>query len=388
METETHLIFGLNDLQYGINTAQVREIFQLPELTPIADAPGDIIGILNYRGAILPVMHLAKRLGQATPTCQLSDSVVVVEYQGFKVGMVVTQVYDVQAIHPSSIEPEPAYQDRNPIHTAFVAGVAKVKGQLITLLNPETLIRQTNEVALMAWELKLNHLETNPSYSPGSPPLNRVDNGGDAYPDERIFETQPTSTLTNFFDLYCPNVTPRARQIFHQRAVGLRQSQENADSNELIPLAIVGLGKEYFGLVLDRIREFITIRNVMPMPCCPHHIVGNMNLRGEVITLVDIRRALNLSQSEADVTQTTFTQERVAKAIVIEVDDVVAGITVDQVLDVIYLPSSGVASMPAALPKTRQDFFQGVTRYHQKTLSILNLPKILSLGGLIVDQAA
>ncbi|MEO0455378.1 MAG: chemotaxis protein CheW [Cyanobacteria bacterium P01_A01_bin.114] len=378
MDAQTYLIFGLHDLQYGIQTAQVREIFHLPELTPIADAPGDIIGILNYRGTVLPVMHLAKRLGQAIPACQLSDSIVVIEWQGFQVGMVVNQVDDVQTINVMSIDPEPAYRGRNPIHTAFVAGVAKVNDQLITLLNPETLIRQTNEVALMAWELKLNGLEpeTGP---PSGPPSDAVTlNEADVYPDERIFEAQPTLTLTNFFDLYCPDISLKERQIFHQRAVALRQTLSSSEGSELMPLAVVGLGEEYFGLDLDKVREFINIRNIMPIPCCPLHIVGNINLRGEVMTLVDIRKTLNLAESK----------ESAAKAIVIDVDDVIAGVTVDQVVDVIYLPPSEVVSMPTAVPQHCQAFFRGATRYHQKTLSILDLPKILSQGGLIVEQAA
>ena len=373
METQTYLIFGLNNLQYGIQTTQVREIFQLPELTSIADAPGDIIGILNYRGAILPVMHLAKRLGQAMPPCGLSDSVIVVEWQGLQVGMVVHQVYDVQTLNPATIEPKPDYGRNNSIHTAFVAGIAKANDHLITLLNPETLLRQTNEVALMVWEAKLNGLESESGQTKDFPALN-----GAAAASEDLMATQKTPTLTHFFDLYCPEITPAERQIFHQRAVELRQSLASSDISELAPLAVVGLGEEYFGLALEQVREFINIRDVTPIPCCPPHIVGDINLRGEIMTLVDIRQSLNLDQSE----------DRATKAIVIEIDDIVAGVMVDQVLDVMYLPPSDVTSMPTAIPKRYQDFFQGATLYRQKTLSILDLPKILSQGGLIVDQAA
>ena len=372
METQTHLIFGLNDLWYGIQTTQVREIFQLPELTSIADAPGDIIGILNYRGAILPVMHLAKRLGQTTPPCRLSDSVIVVEWQGLQVGMVVHQVYEVQTLNLSAIEPEPAYGRNNPIHTAFVAGVAKVNDHLITLLNPETLLRQTNEVAMMVWETKLNDLE-----SGSSQPRHESSLNGASFED-LSFSTQKTPILIHFFDLYCPDITPAERRIFHQRAVELRHSLESSDISESTPLAVVSLGDEYFGLALEQVREFINIRIVTPIPCCPSHIVGDINLRGEIMTLVDIRQALNLPQPEDGAT----------KAIVIEVDDVVAGVTVDQVLDVMYLPPSDITSMPAALTKRHQDFFRGATLYRQKTLSILDLPKVLFHGGLIVDQAA
>ncbi|MBX2865948.1 MAG: chemotaxis protein CheW [Leptolyngbyaceae cyanobacterium MAG.088] len=360
METQAYLTFELNNLQYGIETTLIREIFQLPELTPIADAPGDIIGILNFRGKILPVMHLAKRLGQEMPPCQLSDSVIVIEWQGLQVGMVVNQVHDVQSFQADSIEAAPTYEFRSHTHTVFVAGIAKLDDHhLITLLNPETLIRQTDDVAMMAWEAKLNDLDR-------------------AHPDERVLEAQEIPVLTNFFSLYCPNSTLEAQQTFRQRADGLKHSLESSDISSLMPLAVIELGDEYFGVELHRVREFINIRQVMSIPCCPSHIMGNMNLRGEVMTLVDIREALNLSLSE----------ENTSKAVVIEVDDIVAGITVDQVLDVVYLPPSEISSMPTAIPTRCQDFFQGAASYYKKTLSILDLSKIFSSGGLIVNQAA
>ena len=355
METQTYLVFDLNGLQYGIEIALVREIFQLPEITPIADAPGDIIGVLNYRGMILPIMHLAKRLGQEMPVCRVSDSLIVVEWQGVQVGMVVHQVHDVQFLPVSTIETTPTYGLRNHVHTAFSAGIAKFDNSLITLLNPEKLIRQTDDVALMAWEAALDDADM-------------------AYPSERILSADDVPALTSFFSLYCPGSTLEDQYVFQQRAANLQQPLETSDIHSLSPLAVIGLGEEYFGVDLHRVREFINIHHVMPIPCCPDHIVGNMNLRGEIMTLVDIRKALNLAQPEGDA----------VKAVVIEIDDVIAGITVDRVLDVVYLAPSDIFSMPAAT----QGQFQGTAHYAQKNLSILDLPKIISQGNLIVNQAA
>ncbi|ESA35671.1 chemotaxis signal transduction protein [Leptolyngbya sp. Heron Island J] len=361
METQAYLTFELNGLHYGLATTQVREVFQLPEVTPIADAPGDIIGILNFRGKILPIMHLAKRLGQDMPGCQLSDSVIVIEWQGLQVGMVVNQVDNVRSFHISSIEAAPSYEFRDHYQAAFAANVAKLDDEIIILLNPEALIRQTDDVAMMTWEAKLN----------------TSDSDDDAYPSERVLEAQEIPVLTNFFSLYCPHSTPEEQQVFRQRAIDVRQSLETSDISSLMPLAVIGLGGEYFGVDLHRVREFINTRHVMSIPCCPSHIVGNMNLRGEVMTLIDIREELNLFQPE-------YVS---SKAVVIEVDDIVAGITVDQVLDVIYLSPSEITAMPTVVSNRCQAFFQGATRYAQNTLSILDLSKLLSQGGLVVNQA-
>ena len=275
METQVYLLFELNDLQYGIEITQVREIFELPELTPIVDAPGDIIGILNFRGTVLPIMHLAKRLGQDCPACQLSDSIVVVDWQGLQVGMVVNKVHDVQSFPSLSIESVPTYELRKHSHTAFVKGIAKANDSLITLLNPETLIRQTDEVTMMTWEARLNSLDDDVA------PISEetVFTDATAYPREQIFEVPSGLSLTSFFSLYCSQATPTEKKVFRQRAMGLKQSLETSDLTSLKALAVIELGKEYFGIELQQVREFINTRQIRPVPCCPTHILGNMNLR-------------------------------------------------------------------------------------------------------------
>lgn len=405
MEPQTYLLFKLNDLPYGIQTANVREIFQLPELTPIADAPGDIIGILNFRGSILPVMHLAKRLGQPMPACHLQDRVIVVDWEGMQVGMVVHQVDDVQSFHPATIEPEPAYGHISPAHTAFVAGVAKSGDRLITLLNSETLIRQTDSVNHMLWGERLNALEQE-SHGLGveADLKSAMFEPQDLTPEMPLNEWAPP-ILTSFFDCYCPDSTSKERELFRHRAEELRHIQSISNTDAFLPLAVMRLGEEYFGLDLDSVKEFIVIRQITPIPCCPPHIIGDINLRGDVVTIVDICKALNLNseskQSRQAQTLESKTLERKAldnkatekesterKAIVIQVEEIIAGILVDQVLDVIYVPPADVASIPTALSRQHQAFFRGVVAYDPKPLTILNLQQLFSQGDLVVDQAA
>ena len=358
METEnqSYLMFRHGDALYGVEAHRVREIFQLPELTLIADAPRDILGSLNWRGKVLPVMHLDLRLGQPMTPCQLSDSIIVLDCQGIQVGMVVHQVLDVQTI--TGQEAAPDYGREQQISTAFVAGLAKMDDELVVLLQPETLIRQADSVAMMIWEAALEQ-----------------DEDADASPEEAWQATVVAAqTGSNFYDRYCGSLTDADRQIFRQRAEELRPRLEEGEQSDRMPLAVIGLGDNYYALDLGTVREFITVPPVTPIPCCPDHIVGNINLRGEVMTLVDIRAVLNTEAATAGV----------AKAIVVEVDDVVAGIPVDSVFDVLYLPRTEIAEVPIATEQ--QDFFHGVATYQDRHLSILNLPNVLAKGRLMVDQ--
>jgi purine-binding chemotaxis protein CheW len=89
MGIKSYLIFSLHDARYAIAAESVTEIFLLPELTPIAEAPSDIVGLLNLHSVYVPVMHLDLRFGHKFDRCHVTDSVIVVESQGLQVGMIV-----------------------------------------------------------------------------------------------------------------------------------------------------------------------------------------------------------------------------------------------------------------------------------------------------------
>ena len=364
MKIKPYLTFNLHDVQYGIEANLVKEIFLLPELIPIAEAPIDIVGILNLREKILPVMHLDLRLGNPMQECRLRDSVIVLEWEGVQIGVIVNTVHEVINIEAELIENEIDYGRIRNINPAFVTGIAKVDESAIVLLNSEALIRQPDAVNTLLEEAE------------------KDSNGNPRDHSELAEESESNETvkmISSFYNLCCPNATPEERAIFRRRADNLRQSNTEAisDFTGQIPLAIIGLNDEYFGLDLEAVREFINIRNFTPIPCCPQHIVGNMNLRGEIVTLVDIRSALSLPLAA---TKTG------SKAVVIEVDDLVAGLPVDEVFDVMYLHPKKINPVPVAVESGSNEYLRGTAPYFEKILSVLDLSKIISDRRLEVNE--
>ena len=145
----------------------------------------------------------------------------------------------------------------------------------------------------------------------------------------------------------------------------------------LTPLAVIGLNGEYFGFELELVREFTDLRKITPIPCTPAHIIGNMNLRGEIITIIDIRNLLNLSANASSTN---------SKAMVIHVDDLIAGVTVDEVFDVMYLQPSEMRPIPAAVHSSNDEYLRGTAPYREKMMSILDMSKIITKGELIVNE--
>lgn len=359
MQTKPYLIFNLHDVQYGIEANLVKEIFLLPELIPITEAPVDIVGILNLREKLIPVMHLDSRLGNPITRCKITDSMIVLNWDNLQIGIIVNTVHEVKEIAPEIIEKEIDYGRSNKINPAFISGIAKIDDSAIALLNPEALIRQPNEVKTLAVEadnLKSELIE-----------------------DEEVPET--ATIISRFYEVCCPEATAEERTIFRRRADNLRQATTEAITEvaQQIPLAVVRLNGEYFGLDLGMIREFINIRKFTPIPCCPQHILGNINLRGEIITLVDLRKFLNLPITSA---------KTIAKAVVIEIEDLVAGLFVDEVLDVMYLPQNKINPIPIAVESNSSEYLIGVAPYLEKMLSLIDLSKIINQKKLEVNEVA
>jgi purine-binding chemotaxis protein CheW len=368
MENQQHLLFQLNQLKFGLNTAHVREIFPLPELQPIADGPRDVIGILNLRGHVLPVMHLALRLGLPLAPCQLTDCVIVMDWQGIQVGMVVHQVDEVTVFEASQVEAEPNYGRDQFINTAFVDGIAKVDQEMITLLNPQTLIRAADEVLMMTWEAELDAQEQAEAIAAQATLADSALELSDMEADLSGFlgdfesadlsldpeldlavekesapqiqsESDSPNILVSFYETYCPAASPEVRAIFAKRAEDLQSSLETEESKDLMPLTVIQLDNDPLGVDLGVIREFISLRQITPIPNAPDYILGNFNLRGEIIPLMDISPLIG--------TQSAANAQR-PKAVLIETHGTVIGVAVDEVVDVIYVEQSAVHEPPVA----------------------------------------
>lgn len=350
MEYDAYLIFELSGQRYGIVASAVQELFFLPDVTAIAEAPTYIVGVLDLRGEILPVMDLHLRLGRQSPLYQLSDSVIVLQSQTYRIGILVNQVYEVQLVSTNQITVDPLYQPVQSLNRSFSKGVAKVDDKIITLLDPDRLVQHSSQFLA---EQNAHTTEENGKNSK----LTEIGNQGQTFQDRYA------------------HFPPDARQILQYRTENLRRSLETQDVGELLPLAVIGLADEYFGFGLGAVHEFTDIHRITPVPCCPSHIIGNMNLRGEIITLVDIRGLINLPPTKP-----------MHKAIVVRWQQLVAGVAVDEIFDVVYVHPADIKTAPAAVHSIADEYLQGIASYRGKMMSIINLPKILTSGTLVVNE--
>ena len=139
-DDEQVVVFRLDKEEFGVPIDSVQEIVRVPEeLTRVPKAPPFVEGVINLRGAVLPVIDLRKRLGM--PAVERSDRqrVMVFLIAGLRTGFIVDSVAEVLMIHKSAIEAAPQLSSDQAKLLARMANLEKQK-RMIQLIDPSNLI--------------------------------------------------------------------------------------------------------------------------------------------------------------------------------------------------------------------------------------------------------
>lgn len=137
--THQYLTFELNDRRYALDGLSVREIIEYPQLTRVPMAAKCIHGVINLRGAVVPVIDLSLRFNQGSSRIDKRSCIIIVEVadeEGAQVlGIIVDAVSEVLEVAPQQIRPAPAFG--NPIRDDFIRGMVRVQDDFIVLLTIE-----------------------------------------------------------------------------------------------------------------------------------------------------------------------------------------------------------------------------------------------------------
>jgi purine-binding chemotaxis protein CheW len=388
----SYLIFRINNSLYGVNTLSVKEIFLLPELTSIPDPPLGIVGVIDIRGHILPVMDLNFRFGRQGISSEmmnnysLTDQVIVVEQGEQDLGIIVDEVYEVRNISETNIsetnmvEEVQSKRASSDIKTQqLITGVVKSSNDILVILNLANLLQYVSEPDYRQRSTYLSHYPSQQEPLELLPDNHRQNAKLTDDHNRQLMLKGETGTALTRLSSSQTKLTPEALAILRKRANRLRQIDEiRENSQNFRKLAVFILNQEFFSVDLANVKEFTSIKQVVPVPCCPPHIVGNMNLRGEILTVVDICHLLNLSPVNLS---------KVAQLMVVEVEDLRVGLIIERVHDTITIDVEEIDLAPAASYSTNKDYFQGTLSYQKNMVSILDIVKILQNGNLIVDLA-
>ncbi|HEY1148296.1 MAG TPA: chemotaxis protein CheW [Pseudoduganella sp.] len=144
--TQQYLSFMLGGEMFAMNILSVREIIEYAGATEVPMMPPCVRGVINLRGAVVPVLDLAVRFGRAPSQIGRRSCIVIVEAEGIVIGVLVDAVNAVLDIDPADVEPAPSFGAR--LRNDFIVGVGKWNGRLVILLNMDAVLALEEIVGL------------------------------------------------------------------------------------------------------------------------------------------------------------------------------------------------------------------------------------------------
>ncbi|BBD07615.1 chemotaxis protein CheW [Desulfovibrio ferrophilus] len=146
------------------------------------------------------------------------------------------------------------------------------------------------------------------------------------------------------------------------------ETQKKQDA-ELIQLVTFSIGEEEFGVDILKVQEIIRTMEITKVPKAPDFVEGVINLRGNVIPIIDLRKRFGLQTREHD---------KHTRIIVIEINKMVVGFVVDSVSEVLRIPANTVEPPPPVVSGLESEYISGVGKLEDRLLILLDLDRLLS----------
>jgi purine-binding chemotaxis protein CheW len=300
---EMLVTFEVAGQEFALPLESVREILPLPSsLTAVARAEAVVLGITSVRDTLMPVLSLRGLLGFGAATSAHREKVIVMKLGGEQIGLVADQARSIVSADPDLMDPIP------PILAARTGGESRIRSvyrgeagrRLISILSPDQMFRE------------------------------------DVMQKLSQHRTDQTA------------ITPAA--------------DENRE--ELIFL-VFRLGDDEFGLPIDAVVEVAQVpAQITRVPKTPKFLEGVVNLRGEVLPVVDQRRRFDMPKLENAETR---------RLVVIKTERHRAGIIVDGVSDVLRTHRADVAAPPELTDEKTARLIQGVINLEKADRIVLLL---------------
>ncbi|MES2218006.1 MAG: chemotaxis protein CheW [Pseudomonadota bacterium] len=145
------------------------------------------------------------------------------------------------------------------------------------------------------------------------------------------------------------------------------------EKQQIIQLIVFRVGDEEFGVPINAVQEIIKIGNITPIPDSPDFIRGLINVRGDIVAIIDVRARFSLP-----------TEEEPSKHIVIvKQEGNLFGLMVNEVMEVLRIQESDIKAPPQLMAKIQEDYVYGVITHDSRLIILLDVTKVLSEDELI-----
>lgn len=279
--------FDLGGDSYGFRLEEVREILRYQEPVSIPDSPPFVEGVLQVRGAILPVVNLRERLRRPGDLDRERAKILVADYGDFKIGFVADAIREVLQVPLSEVSDPPAVV-RGQSANQSVCAIVNHCDEIVTILDKDGLVDR-----------------------------------------DRL------------------------------RDIASDQDSDGKDESAAMgyeTFVVFRVSEQPFGLPIKKIREINRVGNLSKVPGMPDFVEGVLDLRGEVIPAVSLRKRLTMGIDDP------ISDD--GRILVVEMDMGLLGLMVDDVTGVAEVPLARISEPPLSMKELgkARDFVSKVAR--------------------------
>jgi purine-binding chemotaxis protein CheW len=147
---------------------------------------------------------------------------------------------------------------------------------------------------------------------------------------------------------------------------GNHESYDQGDTRQFI---IFTIDNQDYGIDVLNSKEIIMVNDLTMIPEAPFFIKGVIDLRGEIVPIIDIAKCFNINSKERDGAR---------KVIIISINNVLIGIEVSEVREIIRINQEDIAEVPDITKKINKNYIEGVAKQEGKILILLDIKQILT----------
>lgn len=321
-EEELLVLFTIGTEEFGVDIMEVQEIIRVDEITVVPRAPSFVKGVVTLREHLLPIIDLRTKFSMTDFDAEFSDNedyqeklddrrIVVVNIGGMLTGIIVDSVSEVLRLAKSKIDPPPAILSAD--EQSRLKGVGKVgEGERIVML-----------------------LEAGKLISEEEKEIVRKAGDGE---DMSIGAGQDLDGMVDEKQFVC-----------------------------------FELNKESYALDIMNVQEIIRCSNITDVPQAPGFVEGIINLRGNVLPVIDMRTRFSMGTAE---------KNDATRIIVAKFDGRVTGFIVDRVTEVLRVPISQIEDAPAIVSGSAENkFLDGIAKLDggKKILIVIDIQKVMNV---------
>lgn len=134
---EDVLSFKIMDQEYALPVENIESVVDKTDVTPVPNSKYFVVGLINLRGRIVPIIELTKILGMQIPDEHDYQNILILKMNEEEIGMYVDEVENVLSIDPDKLE---KLQSKDSVYSDKVKGVIKIENRLIVYLDLESIL--------------------------------------------------------------------------------------------------------------------------------------------------------------------------------------------------------------------------------------------------------